>query len=406
MAGGPVAAAEEDSSTGELSLPLLQREQLTGDWWGLRSRAADHGITTAPYLILDFSKNTRGGLDTEGSALRALLSINVTLDMTKLAGWPSGKFFLDAHFQDGQYGSDEVGDYQGVGSWDADGLAQISELWFEYAFFDGKLRAKVGKVDANYEFAYSELGFEFVHGSAGYPATAMPLPTYPDPATSLNLFWSPTEWFTLGGGIYDGAGQEGYRTGRRGPDTFFGDPADLFLIAEAGLNWQLGSQALPGRFTVGGWHHTGTFARYDGGIDKGTSGFSLVVDQMLWLAEASTEETLAEFTSPGIGVFLQYDWADPMVMPADHHIAAGATWRGPIPGRQTDLLGVMVSWVHFSDEPAAGFTDSSELATELMYQARITPAVIVQPYVQYIINPGGASLDDAINVGVRLTINF
>ncbi|MEX0776442.1 MAG: carbohydrate porin [Phycisphaeraceae bacterium] len=384
----------------------LEWEQLTGDWWGARTSLAEVGITFAPFVIVDWSKNVRGGLDTEGSATRELFSFNATIDLTKLLGLPSGKFYVDLHHQAGQNGSDEVGDYQFVGNWDADGLTQISELWFEYEFFDGLVRTKIGKVDANWEFACTELGWEFVHGSASYPATNLVMPTYPDPAASMNVFVYPTDWLSLGFGLYDGALAEGVRTGARGPGTFFGDPADWYLIGEVGFQWAVGEAGLPGRAAVGGWHHTGTFDRFAGGQAKGTSGFHLVVDQMLWLAQPSTDEEPAGLDNPGIGVFVQYDCADPAVMSADHHINAGVTWRGPLPGRQRDLAGVAVSWIHFTDEPAAGLGDSYELAAEVMYKAYVIPSVAVQPYVQYIVNPGGVGLRDAVNLGVRVTVNF
>ena len=322
-----------------------------------------------------------------------------------MLGLPSGKVYVDFMNQHGQPGSDEVGDYQYVGSWDADGLTQINELWFEYEFAEGLVRTKVGKVDANWEFAYSELGWEFVHGSASYPATALVLPTYPDPATSVNVFVYPAEWLSWGTGVYDGALQEGVRTGARGPSTFWGSPADLFVISELGLNWRVSGAGLPGRVGVGGWHHTGSFERFEGGEEEGTSGFTFVLDQMVWAEQAASEEAV-DFESQGLGIFAQYDWADPEVMEAEHHLGGGVTWRGAIPGRDEDLLGVLVSWVHFSDEAGADFSDSYELATELTYKAWVTGAAAVQPYVQHVANPGGAGLRDAVNVGVRVTVNF
>ncbi len=397
----PAAGEAEEADPG-----ILERETLLGELWGVRTAVANAGLTFAPYMIMDWSVDVDGGLHEGGSAFRHLLSINATLDLATALGWPSGTVFVDFQTQDGEIGSDEVGDYQYVGDWDADGLTQVSELWFEYEFLDGAVRTKIGKVDANWEFEYTELGWEFVHGSAAYPATNLLLPTYPNPATSVNLFVSPTEWVTFAFGVYDGALAEGVNTGSRGPSTFFGAPADLYLIGEVDFHWAIGASGASGRIAVGGWHSTGTFERFDGGEDDGTSGFSLTFDQMLWVTEPSEDGEPSGFEERGIGVFLQYDWADPDVMPTDNHLEAGATWRGPCSARQRDLLGVYASWVHFSDEPGAGFSESGELALELMYKAFVTPAAAVQPYVQYIINPGGVDLPDAVNIGVRLTVTF
>jgi len=158
--------------------------------------------------------------------------------------------FVNFQNRNGPNGSDEVGDFQFVDKWDADGLTQIGEFWFEYEFNDGEIRLKVGKVDANWEFAYTDLGWEFVHGSASYPATNTLLPTYPEPATSINIFLYPDDFTSISLGVYDGAIQEGFRTGSRGPSTFLGDPADLFLIVEIGKNWYI--MGIPGRLAGGG----------------------------------------------------------------------------------------------------------------------------------------------------------
>ncbi|MCC6578805.1 MAG: carbohydrate porin [Phycisphaeraceae bacterium] len=382
---------------------LLTRERLTGDWFGRHTQLESMGIQFDAQAIIDWSRNVRGGLDTEGEAWRALISLMATLDLTRLAGLPTGTVFVDFDYQDGQQGSDEVGDYQTVGSVDADGLTQISELWIEGIFLDDRLRLKVGKIDANGEFGYSELACLFVHGSASWPATDLLMPTYPDSAASANAFVKLCDNAEWGFGVYDGALLEGYRTGSLGPATFFGEPADLYLVSELKLYWILDAFGA-GRAAVGGWHHTGTFARYRGGEQDGANGYHLILEQMLWSIPDNDGEPSLE--SRGLGLFFMYDWADPDVLDVEHHIEGGLTWRGLLPGRDNDVLGVMVSWIRFTDEPAAGFTDDSETAVELTYAAQVTPAVTVQPYMQWIAQPGGAGLEDAINLGVRAIVVF
>ncbi len=383
---------------------ILEREQLTGNWWGARSALDDLGLSLNVTLIFDHSHNVSGGLS-RGSATRHVLSVAGSVDFTKLLDLPSGLLFVDFHQQNGPGGSEEVGDFQGVGNWDADGLTQVSELWFEYEFFDGMLRTKLGKVDANSEFAYSELSGEFVHGAAGTTVTNPVLPTFPDPAMGVNVFVYPLEGLSIGFGLYDGALAEGVRTGSLGPSTFWGDPSDLFMIGEVAYRWHLLENKLPGRVAVGGWHHTGTFDRFTGGSEDGTHGFHLFIDQMVWLSESLQGDELADLSAAGLGLFIQYDWGQPDVSEAEHHITGGFTWRGLIPSRESDVLGVLMSWVQFSDD--AGFSENDESALELMYKAYLTPAVMVQPYVQYIINPGGDVLiDDATHLGVRVEVSF
>jgi len=45
------------------------------------------------------------------------------------------------------------------------------------------------------------------------------------------------------------------------------------------------------------------------------------------------------------------------------------------------------------------------LAFELTYAAQITPALALQPDLQYIIHPGGdSSLGDALAIGLRISL--
>ena len=67
-------------STEPEGIDFWNREQISGDWWGTRSTLEEAGISVESYVIIDWSMNVRGGLDTEGSALRHVLSINVSAD--------------------------------------------------------------------------------------------------------------------------------------------------------------------------------------------------------------------------------------------------------------------------------------------------------------------------------------
>lgn len=385
--------------------PITERDQLTGNWWTARDTLAETGLSFDPFAIVDFSKNTRGGADTEGSAFRSLLSLNMTADLDALFGLTGATVYVDFHQQSGQLGSDEVGDWQWVGSWDAEGLTQISELWYEQELAEGAWRFKLGKIDANNEFAYTDLGWQFVHGSASYPATSSLMPTYPNPATGALVFFYPDDHWSFGAGVFDGAAQEGYATGGRGPATFFGDPADLYLIGEVGYAWSLGEDEKPGRIAIGGWRHTGEFDRWDGGVEEGTNGFFAVCEQMVWMEEPPEEE--AGITDiQGVGLYLQYDWADADVFDLTQHLGVGATWRGAFDGRDDDVIGLGLSLVDFTDDGNAGYTDDPETAVEAFYRWQVIPSSAVQSYAQYISNPGGAGLDDALNLGVRLEVWF
>lgn len=377
------------------------RDHLLGDLGGARSWLIGHGVTPEATLIADASRNFAGGQHDAGT-FRHLFDLSIAFDMDLLAGIEGGVVFIDFQTQEGQDGSAETGDLQAYSNIDAEDFTVLYELWYEQVFADGRVRIKAGKMDANADFAFVENGGEFINSSAGFSPTLLTLPTYPDPALGVAGFVEPEGLpMYLGIGIYDGATQQGLATGSRGFGTLFDDPADLFLIGELGLTWTLGPHALPGRVALGGWHHTGAFDRFDGGIEDGTSGFYLVYEQLIF-----RESEAAEGDDQGLGVFAQYGWADDRVSPIDHHLGAGVQRAGLVPGRDVDIAGVMVSSALLSDKPGAGFSDGAETAIEVFYKAQITPWFSVKPDLQYIVNPGGSGQHDAWVGTLRFELVF
>lgn len=399
----PVLAQDPPQVEEQVARPPVQiwdRDRLIGSLGDSRTRLSDdHGVTVEPWLVIDYSTVVRGGLDTEGDALRHAFGVDVAWDPEPMLDWRGALLFAQFLTQHGQNGSDETGDFQGVGNWDADGRTQLAELWYRQSLWEDRLWFKIGKIDANADFAYTDFASLFLNGSASTLPTSPLLPTYPDSAFGGEVFIEPSDWLYAGAGVFDGALAEGVTTGSRGPKTLFDDPSDLYLIGEAGLRWTV-RDALPGRLAFGGWHATGTFETFDGGRADGQTGAYVMLDQWLW-----RERPEDEGDEQGLGVFLQYDWADPEVTEVEHHAAGGFTWTGLLPTRDADAAGAMVSTVWFSDD--ADFADDSETNIEVFYKLQATPWMSIQPDVQYIINPGGTSAArDAVVASCRVEIVF
>lgn len=392
---------------------LLDRDRLTGDWLGLRPRLEDRGLTIDASYLAEFSGAAGGGINQRGS-FRNLLTIDVHLDLAVAAGLSGGTVFaqfLSANANTG--GSADSGDIQVYSNIEHDrSLDAIYELWYEQRFLDQRLRVKIGKIDANSEFAFVHAAGQFSHSSAGFSPTVFVFPSYPDPATGINLFATVirtnTADLTLGYGFYDGAaGADGVATGRRGPSTFFssGLSDDYFHIAQADFSWRRPGKAREsdpgGRVAVGAWYHDGRFERFAGGTTTGTAGFFATAELHLF-----DPEHTAAGSGRGLYAFAQYGWADSRISEIAQHAGGGLVWRGPMASRPEDSIGLYASLAMLSDEPAAGF-DRDELALDAYYCVHLTPAVFIQPEAQYIINPSGdASVDNALVLGLRIGLAF
>lgn len=179
--------------------------QAGGDLFGLRPWMATRGMTLEALVLADLSRNFRGGISTGKETFRHLLEVSFTLDTAPIFGVEGGTFFLDFQTQDGRHGTEKlVGDFQGFSNIDAPGFTALYELWYEQVLLDGRVRVKLGKIDANNEFAFVEHGDPLLNSSAGFSPTILGLPTYPNPATGAVLFASPAEGLYFGGGLFDG----------------------------------------------------------------------------------------------------------------------------------------------------------------------------------------------------------
>ncbi|MEM1108632.1 MAG: carbohydrate porin [Planctomycetota bacterium] len=374
------------------------------DMGRMRQAMAEQGIEFSAGFIADYSVVLEGGVDDGSDAFRHLTTVGVTLDTQRLFDHPGGTVYADFVTQNGRDGSEEVGDFQAFSNLDTDDFTTIYEAWYEQELLDGRVRIKLGKMDANNEFAFVENGGEFINSSPGFSPTILAFPSYPDSAIGANVFvyedLDDRSAFYFGIGIFDGALQEGFATGQRGFSTVFGEPSDFFLIGEAGVEHE---NALgPGRIGVGVWHHSGTFDRFDAGTESGTTGGYVVVDQTLFRANPEDPED-----ERGIGLFAQYGWADDAVSEVDHHAGLGVQWTGPLAERPDDVLGLMVSPVFFTDEAGAGFTEESEWAFEAFVKLQVTPWLSVKPDIQLILNPGGdEDIDDAWVGTLRFEATF
>jgi len=376
--------------------PWLAGPYATGGWGGLRSRLEAVGVALAGSYVFDGSAVLAGGVHRRASG-RGLLDLSLTLDLGKLVGWGGGTVFLDVYSQHGGSVSDDAGDLQGISNIDADDTTELAELWYERWLVDHRLRLKVGKVDANSEFAFVETAGEFINSSAGFSPTIFVLPTYPDPAWSLNCFAYPWHGAYAGAGLYDGASATGAATGNHTPNWLFDD--DRFSIGEAGLTWGGGGRVGAGRFAAGVWWHSADFTRFDGGSEHHTSGLYALFEQQIWREHPDTTDD-----GQGIRLFWQYGWADEEVSEVAQHLGAGVLWVGPFPGRDGDAAGGMVTLADLSDASGSGFA-GDEATIELFYRLEITPFLTLKPDIQGVFNPSGdATVHDALVTTLRIEI--
>jgi porin len=402
------ATAQVSSSTNQTATKIPPTPQpssnsgfeayATGGWGGARQWLADRGITPNFQLILEGFHNFQGGVKT-GSAGALTFDFNVELDTEKAFDWKGGEFYSDFEVHAGQNPTAKLtGDIQAFDKLNTAPYSQFYELWYQQTLFDGWLRVKLGKWDANDDFSVIDNGLFFLNASDIVSPTILSFPTTPDPMPGAALYLAPAKfWYVRFSGFYANQSDSfGDLTGH--PQSVQPTEYGALFIGETGLNWDHAPLlSKDGNLKFGVWTHTGTFTQLDGSQVQGAKGYYTIFDQTLWQPNGEPQQ------GRGVRSFVEAGQTQASVSPIDWNVAGGVTWTGPIAKRAQDVVGFSANYAHLSSQAELSY--SYELALEWLYLAQITQWATLHPDIQFIIHPGGEHADALVGT-LDLTIQF
>ncbi|MBS1132851.1 MAG: porin, partial [Proteobacteria bacterium] len=168
-----------------------------------------------------------------------------------------------------------------------------------------------------------------------------------------------------------------------------------------------GEQVLTDKYAVGAWSYTSRFedlVEVDGAGDplmhKGNSGFYVLAEKMLYSGKRNPD-------SHADG-FLRYGRANADFNQFSSYFQTGIVFSGMVSGRDEDQFALSFSMARAGDKYRLAAFSAGQEATrhesvwEATYRAQATPWLIVQPNIQYVINPGtDAQIKNATVLGVR-----
>jgi porin len=353
--------------------------KMTGDWARARARLEDRGIALNGWAVSDASRASGTTDSAHAIPLRGLFDVDASFDLEKLAGLAGGTMHAQYFANLGVNGAAELGVFQAYSNIDADRFHRVGELWYEQWLPGRHVRVKVGRVDANTEFAHVDNGAEFINAAMGYSPTIFTFPTYPLPFWSANVFLYPTSHVYVGAGAYRRpAGGDGDTDG----DDVGTLTSKAFLITEAGVTWSGGSRQLAGRLGVGAWYDARAVPAFDGDTRRIGASPYVVFDQTLWRAGGGDDD------APRVGAFLQFGSAPAAVSAVTRHVGAGLQCTAPFASRPNDILGVGATVVTFSPM-ADAMVQGSEWSFGPFYRVQATPWLSVKPDLQVVRNAGG-----------------
>jgi porin len=418
-------AQPEASAKPSANLNTSIQDQLgdAGDPGGLRAFLKSRGITYSLTYIGESFGNVTGG-SRRGGIYEGRLDVQFDADLDTLMGWQGATIHSNLYQIHGTGISRYfVNNFITVSAIEALPSSRLYELWFEQKLFDGQLGIRFGQLAADTEFAVSQTGTLFINSTFGWPnimAVIIPSggPIYPLAVPAVRAKYVPNPNFSLQVGVFDGdpAGRaqpdndpDPQRRNRTGTNFRTNDPALVIAEAAYAYNIERDDPGEPGTVTLGGWYHFGRFdsPRFDlsgrsladpdtsgvGRRFRGNSGLYGIIDQTIYREPDDPND--------GASVFLRLSGSPTDRNLLDFYLDAGIAYKGLLPGRSDDTVGIAYALSRIS-RAARGFdTDSifltgvagprrsSEAVIEATYQAVIGPGITVQPNFQYVFRPSG-----------------
>jgi porin len=403
------------------------REQyLFGDWLGARSELADYGIKPLVLFITDPFVNTTGGLR-QGFSEYDLLGVDLLVDTDELLDWTGGEFHVGFANNSGtSLSRNYVGNNFPVQLADvASANFRLTYLSYTQSLLDDQVSVRFGRLTINsvygeefaaspYFKAFTSVGLDLVPqgiflnapGAFGYP-----LATW-----GARVKFEPLEAFYAMVGCYNG--DPGIKGGEHnGVDFSLNGPA--FVIGEVGFRRNYGRDGLAGNLKLGAYFNGGSaevFGSSLGGQSpesvQGRYGFYVLGDQVLarWGDPAEKRH---------LGAFAAFVCApDERINQVPYFFDTGLVAYGFLRSRPRDFAGLALVYGSYSSdlrraEELQAVTDptvslqSQEATVELNYGCTVRPGLLVQPSLQYIVNPGGdKSIPNALAVGINLVFKF
>ena len=405
-----------------------------GDPGGIRAFFGAHGITYSFTYIGEMLGNTSGGVK-QGVSYEGRLDTNLDIDTGKVLGVPDGDVhaqFLQIHGR-GLSGNN-VQDLFIVSNIEAYPDTKLYELWYEQSLLGGKLLVRAGQLGADSEFLISQTATVFINSTFGWPASTsndLPSsgPSYPVAAPAIRLKAQPNDHLTLLAGVFDGDPAGPYIPGVNSALYQLRDPGGVnfrlqdppLVIGEAQYAYFQEKEAsgLPGSVKLGYLHHFEAFTAYDQPIGTnvsygGDNGVYGVLDQTVYQKPGTKDE--------GAGVFLRATYLPSDRNLIDLYVDGGVTYKGLLPHRSGDTIGVSFAYARVSPNVAAQdaitsvpFVRDYQAVIEGTYQASIVPGFSIQPDVQYVIHPGAQGVaipgtrmpvNNAFVLGLRASLHY
>jgi len=421
---------------------ILNQQRMAGEFLGYRPKAETNGIVLSLQSISDLLGNTTGG-EMRGGSYAGVFNLGLAMDLQKCIGWEGASFKNTWLWL---YGNDVsqhfVGNSLTASSIYGQPGFRCYELWIQQDVLHDAISLRGGLIPVDTEFMVSDTANLFVNSAFGpLPIALMNLPnggpTYPMATPGLRLALTPTPWLTLRTAFTQGNPFE-QQVNKHGFDWNFGSAGGLLNINEVEADWCKGEESagLPGYAKFGFWFQTGQGPQdsEENGYNFASptasaynNGFYGIIDQKLYAVKdapaapdsgndlrnpSTTPAESCTCSTKGLSSFARIGFSPEQSSVVGLYADTGLAYTGLIPTRDADKLGLAFGYAQVGPQQlqnaaSEGTGASFEAVAELTYSARLTPAIAIQPDLQYILHPGGTQqYGNALVVGMRAVVDF
>lgn len=417
----------------------------TGEWLGARSALDDRGLVLGGSWKSNFFGVVDGGKQQQGAFDEQIL-FSLKIDFEKLAGIPGLTAQASAWYRDGR----GVNNYVGASAAFNPSALQVGTGWRllpVYLQWESRDLLPVkdmvtlagGWANPYYFFIQQPASQLFVNNALfqtkGLVNSGIPWSGAAE-TWGGHLKIKPTTWSYAQAGLYM-AIPGALSSGNRGVYFEGASPADsngLYAIGETGVTPQIGASKLPGKYAFGGIYFGVENQSYNGTPNTGRYALYGQVDQMLFREagvptagqdEPGDHKTVADpktFKAPaptaplseqGLYAFSFVSFAPEYNNAMPFYFHTGLVYKGLIPTRDMDQLGAAFAFGNYSfdklqaDEAAGRSQQTMEAVLELDYRLQINKFCYAQPFLQYLIRPGGSGqIENATILGLQMGVTF
>jgi porin len=403
----------------------------TGDWAGTRTDLQNQGWQFQIRGIAESAYDPVGE-PAQAAAGAGEIDFGVLADLGEVIGDDGGS--LEAKITD-RFGANLV-KVAGLNTlmqvqeiWGRGDIWRLTQLSFAQDLFGKLLNIELGRLNPGGDFDVFACNFQNLTFCGAEPGNIDGDYWYNFPVSQwgARLQANLTKTIDAEGGIY----QVNSENLKRGFTFDFSSNKGLLFPFKG--EWKPEFFGLPGDYQIGGWYSTvnAPDVFYDVNyqpaavtgsqplLDHGRSGFFFSVRQQA-TGDPPPKDAPVGTNGHGLTAFLSYTHSDHSTSMMDMQFRVGATYKGAIPDRPDDELGLAFGTTHINGRLATGEAlhdavalppfmpvQHTEYATELDYRIILVPGADLSPNVQYVADPGGVgSRDNIVVLGLRAALTM